>query len=77
MAHRIVNYGGGTDKAIAEQVPVVVHSARSASGGVAKGIADSASPAFPWDRIAPNDPGHAPYRNTEAVRDVPWAAQLK
>lgn len=170
MAGKIVEYGGSTAKAIAEQQPVVIGAARSPQGTVANKIAASASfappgvlkqlsaseheevrqsvawnsgtpasvlkelagddcpsvrravasnrntppaalkqlagdgdesvlrslawnektpksvlqemakpvePVMPWDKIAPNDPGHAPYRNSEAVRDVPWAAQLK
>ncbi len=32
MAHKIVNYGGVTDKAIAEQLPVVIGAARAARG---------------------------------------------
>lgn len=40
-------------------------------------MAKPPEPAVPWDRITPDDPGHAPYHNYEAVRDVPWAAQLK
>lgn len=169
MASKIVEYGGRTDRAIAEQTPVVIGAARTARGTEAQSIAASAhyappsvlkslsqsdredvrqsvaynsatpasvlkqlagddcpsvrravasnrntppaalkqlagdgddsvlrslswnektpksvlqemakpvEPTMPWDRIAPNDPGHAPYRNSEAVRDVPWAAQV-